>query len=117
MEDFPTEKPKIKKDRYARARDGASYLMKLSCTNCEAPFAVYQKDGRGRLLRMYADRIAWPPQLAEQMKQVDADNVKEIGNLACGECETVLATPTVYAPENRAAFAVQQGTIATDRMK
>ncbi len=117
MDHFPEKQPGMKKDRYSRARDGASRILQLTCSVCEAPFALYQKDGPGRLLRLYADRIYWPEELVERLADIDADNVKEIGVLACGECDEALASPMVYKSENRPAFRVQPGSIASSRMQ
>lgn len=34
-----------------------SFLLKISCGQCKEEFAVYQKVGRGNVLRMYVPRI------------------------------------------------------------
>ena len=55
--EFPADKFKPKKDRYAKTRGGSSNFLYIACGNCEEPAMVYQKDGSGRLLRCYADRV------------------------------------------------------------
>ncbi len=113
--EFPQEKFKPTKDRYSKARGGPSKFLYIACSNCDEPSMVYQKDGSGRLLRCYADRIVWPPELAEEQREITADTVKQAGALACGTCETVLATPMVYKQEDRAAYRVIPGAIQTFR--
>jgi ribosomal protein S27E len=109
--DFPQEKFKPKKDRYAKSRGGPSKFLYISCGNCESPTMVYQKDGPGRLLRWYADRIAWPPELVEERADLTAETVRQAGSLACTACANVLANPMVYEPENRAAYRIIPGAV------
>jgi hypothetical protein len=72
---------------------------------------VYQKDGSGRLLRYYADRIVWPPELVEKQTEITPATIKEAGSLACSACGNVLANPMVYEPENRPAYRLVPGSI------
>lgn len=72
---------------------------------------VYQKDGPGRLLRMYADRIVWPPQLVERQQAIRPDTIKKAGALACSNCEEMLGLPMIYASENRPAYRVIPGAL------
>lgn len=109
--EFPREKFKSKKDRYAKTRGGPSKFLYIACGNCEEPAMVYQKDGPGRLLRCYADRIVWPPGLVEERAELTAATVKEAGSLACAACANVIANPMVYEPESRAAYRIIPGSI------
>lgn len=109
--EFPTDMFKLKKDRYAKSRGGPSKYLYIACGNCEEPAMVYQKDGQGRLLRCYADRIVWPPELVDAQAELTAETIKQAGVLACASCESVLATPMVYEPENRPAFRIIPGAI------
>lgn len=109
--EFPTNKFKPKKDRYAKSRGGPTKFLYIACGNCEEPAMVYQKDGPGRLLRCYADRIVWPPELVEGQAEVTSETIKQAGALACSSCESVLATPMIYEPENRPAFRIIPGSI------
>lgn len=113
--EFPEGKFKPKKDRFSKARGGPSKLLYVSCSSCEEPTMVYQKDGPGRLLRWYADRIVWPPKLVEAQAEVSPSTIKEAGSLACGACETVLANPMIYDPENRPAYRIVPGSVHTYR--
>lgn len=105
--EFPEQEFTPKRDRYSKRR-GAPKFLDLSCLACDEPVAVYQKDGPGKLLRLYADRIVWPPELIASHGQVDASNIKAAGNIACQACETVVAMPTVYQAEHRAAYNVRR---------
>lgn len=109
--DFPAEKFKPKKDRYAKSRGGPSKFLYIACGECQNSVMVYQKDGPGRLLRWYADRIVWPPELVEERADLTADTVRQAGSLACMACANVLANPMVYEPENRAAYRIIPGSI------
>lgn len=109
--EFPQDKFKPKKDRFARARKGPSKFLYIACGNCEEPSMVYQKDGSGRLLRLYSDRIVWPPEVAEQQADVTASTIKEAGSLACGACSNVIGTPMIYEPENRPAYKIIPGSV------
>ncbi len=113
--EFPGQKFKPTKDRFSKARGGPSKFLYIACENCDEPTMVYQKDGPGRLLRCYADRIVWPPELVDQQREVDATTIKEAGALACGSCESILGTPMIYKQEDRAAYRIVPGAIQTFR--
>lgn len=74
---------------------------------------VYQKDGPGRLLRTYSDRILWPPELVEAQRNITAANVRSAGSLACSNtgCGKVIGHPMVYEQENRPAFRIVPGSV------
>lgn len=109
--EFPSKKFKLTKDRYSKARGGPAKFLYISCGNCEEPAMIYQKDGPGRLLRCYTDRIVWPPELVEAQSEISADTIKQAGALACSSCENTLATPMVYESENRPAYRIIPGSI------
>src|SRR3989344_1533349 len=87
-------KHKLKKDRYVHTRGGNSHLLDIHCSGCKAYLLLYQKDGHGSLLRLYLDRIFAPPEL--QMLQFRYQNKKDMPNLACAACKTLIGTPMVY---------------------
>lgn len=109
--EFPHDKFKVKKDRYAKSRGGPSKFLYIACGNCEEPAMVYQKDGPGRLLRCYTDRIVWPPELVDQQAELRAATIKEAGSLACAACANVFANPMVYEAEDRPAYRIVPGSI------
>lgn len=108
--EFPRDKFKPTKDRYSKARGGPSKFLYIACGNCEEPAIVYQKDGSGRLLRCYTDRIVWPPEVIDTYAVTNADTIKKAGALACNSCDTVMGIPMVYEPENRPALRLIPGT-------
>ncbi|MCX6728391.1 MAG: hypothetical protein NTV39_01315 [Candidatus Saccharibacteria bacterium] len=76
---------------------------------------IYQKDGKGGLLRCYADRIVWPTKLADRTAGITSSNLKQADLLICPKCDNVIANPMVYIPEKRFAYRLIPGTIHTDR--
>ena len=104
--EFPTEKFKLKKDSYVKARNGNSKLLYISCTKCNEPLMIYQKDGKGGLLRCYIDRMVW-----KASNQAE----KQASNLTCLSCKNIIAIHMIYEPENRPAYRLIPGTIHTYR--
>lgn len=100
-----------KKDRYTRAR-GAAVFWDLSCTNCGHHLVLYQKDGPGSLLRLYLDRIFAPAPFSEWQH---FDLLRDIPNLVCPACGTMIGVPMVYRPENRLAIRLKPGTFSKVR--
>lgn len=111
--EFPQDKFRPKRDSYAKARGGASKILYIACSQCDEPVMVYQKDGPGRLLRTYSDRIVWPPELVEAQRGMTAENIRSAGSLACSntECGNVVGHPMVYESENRPAYRIVPGSI------
>ena len=99
---------KFKNDRYVKSRGGNSQFLDLYCGKCLQHFALYQKDGRGSLLRLYLDRIFDPKELSElQSKNIGKNDVP---NLRCPKCGSLIGTPMVYEPEWRLAFRLVRGS-------
>jgi ribosomal protein S27E len=94
----------LKRDKYKSARGGYSRLLNIFCRKCKNLIIVYQKDGRGSLLRMYFDRIFSPEELVGLQK----DNIKDIAILKCKKCGEIIGTPYIYPLENRPAFRLYQ---------
>lgn len=109
--EFTNEKFRPKKDQYSKSRGGTSKFLFVACGNCENPLMIYQKDGPGRLMRMYADRIVWPPSLVEDQKNFTTNTIRQVGTIACLNCHLAIAHPMVYSPENRPAYRVIPGTL------
>lgn len=97
----------LKKDKFKSSRGTWSRLMNISCRKCGNHLLVYQKDGSGNLRRLYLDRIYDPPRLVN----LQSKSLKNIPALKCGKCGEIIATPYIYAKENRKAFRVYQDTI------
>lgn len=86
----------MKRDQYSRARGGTSQMLDISCSNCGARLLSYQKDGPGRLLRCYIDRIFWP------------ENFDGTVPFKCSGCGQLIGTPMTYKPEDRPAIRLIQ---------
>lgn len=95
----------FKRDSYSRSRGGGSRWLMISCASCHAPILLYQKDGIGKLRRLYWDRITAP--------QNQIDLVVGTGNciLQCPICEVSLANRMIYKPEKRSAWRLIPGRI------
>lgn len=99
----------IKKDKYLNARGGSAQHLIIECADCKSEVLLYQKDGRGGLLRMYIDRIVAPP---ERVKEQEGLKCKaDMKPLVCPCCNKLLAVPMVYEKENRLAYRIIHGTI------
>ena len=94
---------KLKNDRYRKSRGGKSELLDIFCSGCDDFILLYQKDGKGRLLRMYLDRIHAPDKILDLANR-DFSSVNDIANLVCGGCDQVAAVPMEYSLEKRFAY-------------
>lgn len=90
-------KPKIKRDRYSRARGGNSALLDLFCTNCNSWLFLYRKDGPGSLIRCYLDRI------------INSDAGDNRNALKCPKCGQLIGVPMIYVKESRPAIRLIHG--------
>lgn len=94
----------IVKDKYTKVRGGNSKFLTISCGVCNKEMFLYQKDGHGRLLRLYLDKIKAPEKAVAEFQKIYKKN--EMGTLKCPKCKTVLAVPMVYEKEDRLAFRI-----------
>lgn len=97
-------KPALIRDRYTEAR-GEPRIIEIQCGRCKEPVMEYQKDGPGRLLRCYLDRIRTP-----QPTFTDT-TVRSATDLKCRHCFQVLGKPFIYHrslpyPETRPAYKI-----------
>lgn len=113
MADQNVIKHSLKKDKYVSARSGNSHFLDLFCSECNQHFALYQKDGHGRLLRMYLDRIFEPHDIAFLQSKVS--NKASMPNLVCLKCGKLIGTPMVYEAERRLAFRLVHGSFVKKR--
>ena len=109
--EFPKEKFKPKKDSRSQRRGGPIKFLYIACAKCNEPIMVYQKDGLGGLVRFYVDRIVWPPDLVKAQERLAVAGVKPAAPLACTTCGTIIGSPMVYEPEQRAAYRVVPGSM------
>lgn len=108
MVDQKTTQHSLKKDKYVNARGGNSHFLDLYCSKCNQHLVLYQKDGRGRLLRMYINRIFEPQEFSLLQSRVDSK--VEMPNLKCPKCNVLIGTPMIYEAEKRLAFRLIHGS-------
>ena len=99
----------MKKDKYLRARGGTARLLDIHCAKCGEWLLRYQKDGVGQLLRCYLNRILIPPELAALQRNPAIVQPKDMPNLVCQKCGTVIGTPMRHE-DGRLAFRLMKGT-------
>ncbi len=100
---------KLKKDRYRNIRGGEAHLLDIFCVKCNNLLMKYQKDGRGNLIRCYLNRVMFPPNLENLQYNFSLQNVKDLPNLECSQCKTVIGTKMVY-DDGRPAFRLIRGS-------
>jgi len=98
----------FKKDKYVKARKGNSHFLNIFCSQCNSHIVLYQKDGRGKLLRLYLDRIFAPQDLSLLHTKVTSKS--EMPNLKCLKCGALVGTPMIYEAEKRLAFRLINGS-------
>lgn len=102
----------IHRDRFSERREGKSFIYEISCANCQTAIMIYQKDGKGDLIRCYLDRIFEIKNvkgLNEYESEVDII-LSELTNITCSNCNALIGTPIIYKPENRPAYQMRKGT-------
>ena len=103
---------KLKNDKYRKARGGEAHLLDIYCVQCNRHLMKYQKDGKGQLMRCYLNRIFHPPAL--ERLQYTVAYLKQMSNLVCHSCFTVIGTPMVY-DDGRLAFRLRKGFYSKKR--
>ena len=94
---------KIKNDKFKKTREGNSRVLDIRCANCGQHICYYQKDGSGRLFRLYVDRM------------VDIQPDGEM--LRCSGCQHNLAVQMVYKKENRQAYRIFDKSVTKKMVK
>ena len=107
----PIQKFTLKNDRYRKVRGGNAKFLDISCTSCGEWVLLYQKDGPGRLVRLYLNRIFAPPVLAQLQDRADISQTKDMTNLVCSSCGAVIGSPLKY-DDGRLAYHLRSGLIA-----
>ena len=90
-----------------KAKGGMTTVYDIHCNTCNERIFVYQKDGKGNILRCYLDRILYPEQLAKLSEQ-HYTKVNDVPNLHCPSCETLIATP-IKRKNGRIAYRMIPG--------
>lgn len=95
-------------DQFTEAR-GEPKMLELNCRMCNAWVMDYQKDGPGKLLRCYVDRIYHPRALRKAA--FTESTLKNTPKLTCKKCEAIIGNPFIYRrrfpkPETRPAYLI-----------
>ncbi len=98
----------LKRDQYVSSHGGNSHFLDIYCSKCNHNILLYQKDGKGRLLRAYLDRIFEPENLSSLASRVHSK--QDMPSLKCLECNTLIGTPMIYIPERRLAYRLIYGS-------
>ncbi len=98
----------MKKDKYFRARGSTTRLLDIHCAGCNTFVLQYQKDGVGNLLRCYLNRIIVPPKLADLQVAPLINEPRDMPNLVCPHCKSIIGTPMRY-DDGRLAFRLVKG--------
>ena len=106
----------MKKDKYVRVRGGTARMLDIHCAKCDNWILKYQKDGIGQLLRCYLNRIFAPPELAALRYSSAIRESKNMTNLVCPNCSTVIGTPMRHE-DGRLAYRLMKGTYAKKIVK
>lgn len=104
---------RIKRDKFKTARSGHSNFLNVCCRDCGTHVLTYQKDGVGRLFRLYMDRINEP----ETLVDLQSRDLSEIPAIKCISCGKVIAVPYLYKAEQRKAFRICGDSIVKQRLK
>lgn len=101
------------------ARRGNPKMLKIYCNDCHTYLMHYQKDGPGRLLRCYLDRIHKPEYL--QQRQYEDFDVKTSPNLTCTnpKCKWRIGYPMLYKGygDSRPAYDMVQKRFYFEEIK
>lgn len=92
-------------------RRGNPKIIHIHCRRCDHKVIKYQKDGPGRLLRCYLDRIHEPSQYKED--ELPKFDVNKSADFRCGYCDSILGSPMIYTlyKENRPAYKLYEQRI------
>ncbi len=114
--DFSNLNISIQRDKYSERREGKSNVYEIACANCDTPLMIYQKDGKGSLIRCYVDRIFAIDNIEGLNKDEDESNpevdLNQINNITCNNCHTLIGTSMIYKPEKRPAFHMIKGAFS-----
>ncbi len=95
-------KLKLIHDKFRKMKGGCARLLRITCFACGTYVLTYQKDGIGRLLRLYFDRILEPPM--EHSKSP----------LVCPGCGKALGLPGMHQ-SGRMAYRLIPGSFVKKR--
>ncbi len=107
--------PKFKIDSSYKRRGGTAYWYIIKCKHCGRILCLYQKDGKGNLYRLYADRIVD----GDGRRPLSELNTNFHGSLACPSCGIVFAVSMIYEKDiyQRLAFRLIPPGISRTMLK
>jgi hypothetical protein len=91
-------------DKFRKLKGGLARPLRISCTGCGAYVLTYQKDGIGRLLRLYFDRI-----LVSAAQQQNRP-------LLCPACGRTIGLPGLHH-SGRMAYRLVPGSFLKKHMR
>lgn len=100
---------KLRNDRFRNARGGRAARLMLACSRCGKDIILYQKDGKGHLLRCYFNRVMEPEDVAEYCARASGLELSRILPLSCPGCSLVIGTPMRHS-DGRLAYRLRPGT-------
>jgi hypothetical protein len=80
-----------------------SYTLLICCGHCKSDIAVYQKVGKGNLLRMHIDRVV----------KSSVDLSEKPGALLCPNCNEQLGTKVTLKRKNKEVYIMTRGAFNT----
>lgn len=92
-------------------------MLEIICAIDGTPLLRYQKDGPGDLLRCYLNRIFAPSELEALQNDPNIRDPKDMPNLVCSKCKTLIGTPMRYRPDQRLAFMMRKGAFTKKILK
>ncbi len=93
---------RYKNPYYRKSRN--SFFLEVACSHCKNAVAVYEKAGRGNLIKMQLVRI--------RESQVDLEELE--GQLSCPFCDRPLAKKADY--RGRPALWIIRGSVNTRKL-
>ena len=114
-EEGAEKKIRLKNDKYRAARGGEAHLLEISCARCNKQIILYQKDGKGGLLRCYLNRIMYPFLLENLQYNFNSKNIKSLPNLKCYVCSNIIGIPMIYE-DGRVAYRLRKGFYSKRRL-
>ncbi|MCH8157691.1 MAG: hypothetical protein IID18_08080 [Nitrospinae bacterium] len=79
--------------------------LNLHCSQCDARVVRYRKEGSGRLVRLYLDRILE----SEGLKPLK-HTASNLPPLACPGCGQAMGIPMIHRSGNRPAYRLIKGS-------
>jgi guanylate kinase len=107
-ETVSVSKIKLKNDRHRKVRGGMARLIAILCASCDTLVVLYQKDGRGQLVRCYTNRIFGPPNLAALQEDPAIAKPADLPLITCRSCGIVIGAPMRHT-DGRLAFRLVHG--------